>query len=127
MRSANHCGTPFSSGIRQVRTIGSAPSFRNLREMVRIVRQEGAEPIVLTCLIPDEKGVPQWFADLMPVQRQLKAYNGMLRRYCQENGIPLIDTETLDLEYTDGVHPTREGYRFFAEYILKQLKTITDM
>ncbi len=102
-------------------------SFRNLREMIRTIRQEGAKPVVLTCLIPDEKGVPHWFAELAPVQRQLKAYNGMLRKHCQENGIPLIDTETLELEYSDGVHPTRDGYRIYAESILAQLKTITDM
>lgn len=95
-----------------------------MKRMIRTVRQDNAEPVILTCLIPDEQAVPEWFDDIVPVRNFLNEYNRQLMEYCGYEHISVICTHTVSPGYIDGVHPDKAGYRILGEYISSALRDL---
>ncbi len=98
-----------------------------MKRMIRTARQNHAEPVVLTCLIPDEQAVPEWFDDIEPVRNFLNEYNRQLMDYCGNEHIRVICTHTLSPGYIDGVHPDKNGYRALGEYISREFRNLLSL
>ncbi|MDO4192913.1 MAG: GDSL-type esterase/lipase family protein [Erysipelotrichaceae bacterium] len=98
-----------------------------MKRMIQTARQNHAEPVVLTCLIPDEQAVPEWFDDIEPVRNFLNEYNRRLMEYCGNEHISLICTHTVAPGYIDGVHPDKNGYRTLGEYISREIRNLLSL
>lgn len=98
-----------------------------MKRMIRMARQNHAEPVVLTCLIPDEQAVPEWFDDIEPVRNFLNEYNRQLMEYCGNEHVSLICTHTVAPGYIDGVHPDKNGYRTLGEYISREFRNLLSL
>ena len=117
--------------LRQsIRTTGTvlacSRGFRR-QQMIRTARERNVLPVVLTCMIPDQQGVPAWFDDHERVRKFLEQYDQMLTEYCRNEQICLISTHTLTPGYTDGVHPDKEGYRILGEYISREFRNLLSL
>ncbi len=116
----------------------SLADFRdNLRQMVRIARDDGIIPILLTAPTSHRRGreprvlKPRWLTsldDLVPLHRR---YVQAVREVAAEEAAPLVDLHEefnrlprRDLErlfWRDGIHLTAEGHRKTAELIDRRL------
>ncbi len=102
-------------------------TFDCVRQMLQTARRRSVLPVVLTCMFPDEQGVPAWFDDLERVRKFLERYNQLLTEYCGNQQISLIRTHTISPGYTDGVHPDQNGYRILGEYISREFRNLISL
>jgi lysophospholipase L1-like esterase len=98
-----------------------------MQQMIRTAHERNVLPVVLTCMIPDQQGVPAWFDDHERVRKFLEQYDQMLTEYCRNEQICLISTHTLTPGYADGVHPDKEGYRILGEYISREVRNLLSL
>ncbi len=98
-----------------------------MKRMIQTARQNHAEPVVLTCLIPDEQAVPEWFDEIGPVRNFLNEYNRQLLEYCRNEHVSVICTHALSPGYIDGVHPDQAGYRTLGEYISREFRNLISL
>lgn len=108
---------------------------RNIRRLVSLSRELGAQPVLLTFAtrLRDDLSAAQreevvggvlftsYFPDYPSLDAALKKYNGMIREVATAEGVPLIDLEgTLpsDARYwTDFCHLTDEGTRLMIDQL----------
>lgn len=98
----------------------SLPEYReNLDEMVRLCRELGATPILVT--LPQRK----------PVEKpRIAEYLGVMREAAAANGVPLVDLvaplesdlEKNDHLFVDKIHFSAEGSRLIAGIIARELQ-----
>lgn len=100
-------------------------SLNSMRRIVQTARKRNVRPVVLTCMIPDERGVPEWFEDPEPVRKFLEQYNTLLTEYCRDEKIGMIGTHIISPGYTDGVHPDKTGYRILGQFISSEFRKLT--
>ena len=118
----------------------SAVDFRtNLRAMVRLSRQQGVIPVLITAPTSIEVGrepeylTDRWTRDLREVVPIHLLYSDIVRQVALEEGAMLCDVarafEALPSEERrqvymkrDGIHPTRRGDRLIAETLVNCLE-----
>lgn len=97
-----------------------------LKGMVGDLLAAGVMPILVTS--PPFKTPAGWPLDLVSAARRGYTWDGWLRRYAAQNGLPLIDIHTAlakadgsgidDAMAYDGLHPTAKGHRLIAERVI---------
>jgi acyl-CoA thioesterase-1 len=109
-------------GKDEVRQVPIADYERNLRELVRRMRQTGARLIFATTTpVPDAKvNPPRLNADVI-------AYNKVAAKVMQESGIPTDDLYALAMpklaaiQRPANVHYTEDGYRVLAAQVAENI------
>lgn len=113
-----HAGDP-SAPKGDVRRVPPDEYEENLREMVRISRKAGAQPVLL--LLPVVFDLPWYGQEKTPLNDE---YNRAMRRVAEQETVTLADgpawfaraPKVPDI-FVDSVHPGRTGALFIAELV----------
>lgn len=123
---------------------------KNLGTLIEKFRAAGAQPVLMTilpCHAPYliSRHGEEAFAKESPEER-IAAVNAVVREIATAENLPLIDLNRIvstigepgvgaasllrneaNSNSTDGVHPTREGYRLIATAVFQSLATLDEM
>lgn len=94
-----------------------AMTERNLDQMLTLIRQAGAQPILMQIRLPETYG-----------RRYLDLFEGMYPRLAARHQVPLIPflLEPLagrpDLFQSDGLHPVAEAQPLIADFVWQHLQ-----
>jgi lysophospholipase L1-like esterase len=91
--------------------------IENLEGMVRAIRNDGRQPILLNVPYANESMFPRKVADELHSKRDY--HNDRLTAYCLENQVPLVDVATKlhDEHFADELHPNDEGAQVIAQEV----------
>ncbi len=95
--------------------------IENLDRMVAAIRNQGREPILFNVPYANESLFPEAVAQELHEHRDY--HNGHLRRYCEQQRIPLADicSHLVDEHFADELHPNETGARVIAEQVYRAL------
>ncbi len=93
----------------------------NLDQMVRAIRGEGKQPILLNVPYANESMFPRRIAEELHAIRDY--HNDRLRACCLENQIPLVDIASKlgDNHLADELHPNDDGASVIAQEVFRVL------
>lgn len=110
--------------------------MNDIINLIKLSKSKKIEPVILTPLsIETQMAENRWMVcddvDYQIVQEQIMQLTKLIKSYCYENDVKVIDTNKAYSEYVhlvgeqsayyDGIHPTREGHKFLAEVVEKFL------
>lgn len=104
-------------------------AFENIVQMIIKAKNSDIEPVILTPLLTNpEQASKLWMPDMnvdyYSVNTNLGTLSSLLKKYCKENNILLIDTQKEYLsfnQFVDGLHPTEKGQSFLADLVRSKL------
>src|SRR5271157_5347928 len=98
--------------------------IENLTQMVRSIRDDGRQPILLNVPYANESLFPRSVAEDLHGKRDY--HNDKLRGYCQEHQIPLVDiaSKLRDEHFADELHPNDEGAQVVATEVFRVLSEV---
>jgi lysophospholipase L1-like esterase len=93
----------------------------NLDQMVRAIRDDGRQPILLNVPYANESMLPRRIAQELHANRDF--HNEGLRAYCLEQQVPLVDiaSKLRDEYFGDELHPNDEGAQVIAQQVFRVL------
>lgn len=113
-----HGGDP-SAPKGEFRRVPPEEYEENLREMIRLSREAGAQPVLL--LLPVVFDLPWYQLQKTPLNDE---YNQVMRKVAQQESVPLADgpewfarAPMVNDIFVDSVHPGRTGALFIAELL----------
>jgi lysophospholipase L1-like esterase len=95
--------------------------IENLDQMVRSIRDDGRQPILLNVPYANESMFLRSVAE--DLHRMRDYHNERLNRHCLENQVPLVDiaSKLRDEHFADELHPNDEGAQVIATEVLRVL------
>jgi lysophospholipase L1-like esterase len=98
--------------------------IKNLDEMVRAIRDDGKQPILLNVPYANESMFPRGIAQELHANRDF--HNEGLRAYCLEHEVPLVDiaSKLRDEHFADELHPNDEGAQVIAREVFRVLMEV---
>jgi lysophospholipase L1-like esterase len=93
----------------------------NLEVMVRVIRDDGRQPILLNVPYANESMFPRRIAVELHANRDF--HNDRLTAYCVENRVPLVDisSKLRDEHFADELHPNHEGEQVIAQEVFRYI------
>lgn len=125
-KAAIMCGSnDFVYGLGSVNDV-----LANTLQMALMAKREGIQPkIIIPILCNPKQAEEAWLdgmgVDYENVNRQLMILGEELKRACANFDFDVIDLQNKYKnfnKYTDGLHPTKEGYVFIANSIKEELR-----
>jgi lysophospholipase L1-like esterase len=101
---------------------GTSPRIiENLDGMVRTIRDDGRQPVLLNVPYANESMFPRPLAE--DLHRMRDDHNERLATYCGANRIPIADvaSKLKDEHFADELHPNEEGARGIAQEVFRVL------
>lgn len=98
--------------------------IENLTQMVRSIRDDGRQPILLNVPYANESMFPRRVAEDL---RHMRDYhNERLTAHCLENHVPLVDiaSKLRDEHFADELHPNDEGAQVIATEVFRVLSEV---
>jgi lysophospholipase L1-like esterase len=95
--------------------------IKNLDQMVRAIRDDGRQPILLNVPYANESMFPRRIAEELHTIRDY--HNNGLKAYCGEHEVPLVDiaSKLRDEHFADELHPNDEGAQVIAQEVFRAL------
>jgi lysophospholipase L1-like esterase len=95
--------------------------IENLDRMVRAMRDDGRQPILLNVPYANESMFPRKIAE--DLHRMRDYHNERLTSYCVENHVPLVDiaSKLRDEHFADELHPNDQGAQVIAQGVFRVL------
>lgn len=126
----------------------SPEEFRlNLVSMVEMLRDKGANPVLMNLPVIDAERYFSWFSrdfseegrynvlkwlggDVFQIYRSHEYYNGIVTSVAKDKGCVLVDVRSAFLQNrkykelicSDGIHPNASGHKFIADVFLETIK-----
>jgi lysophospholipase L1-like esterase len=96
----------------------------NLDQMVRAIRDDGRQPILLNVPYANESMFPRRLAQELHANRDF--HNEGLRAYCLEHEVPLVDIASKlgNEHFGDELHPNDEGAQIIAQEVFRVLREV---
>jgi lysophospholipase L1-like esterase len=96
----------------------------NLDQMVRAIRDDGKQPILLNVPYANESRFPRRIAWKLHTIRDY--HNNGLKAYCLEHQVRLVDiaSKLHDEHFADELHPNDEGAQVIAEEVFRVLSEV---
>ena len=96
----------------------------NLDEMMRSIRDDGRQPILLNVPYANESMFPRLVAE--DLHRMRDYHNEWLNRHCLENHVPLVDiaSKLRDEHFADELHPNEAGAQVIATEVFRVLSEV---
>jgi lysophospholipase L1-like esterase len=93
----------------------------NLDQMVRAIRDDGRQPILLNVPYANESMFPRRIAEELHTIRDY--HNNGLKAYCLEHEMPLVDIASKlgNEHFADALHPNDEGAQVIAHEVFRVL------
>jgi lysophospholipase L1-like esterase len=100
--------------------------IKNLNQMVRAIRDDGKQPILLNVPYANESMFPQRVAEELHTIRDY--HNNGLKAYCLENHVPLVDiaSKLHDEHFADELHPNYEAAQVIAQEVYDVLSEVQE-
>ena len=98
--------------------------IENLTQMMRSIRDDGRQPILLNVPYTNESMFPRRVAE--DLHRMRDYHNERLTVHCLENHVPLVDiaSKLRDEHFADELHPNDEGAQVIATEVFRVLSEV---
>ena len=98
--------------------------IENLTQMMRSIRDDGRQPILLNVPYANESMFPRRVAE--DLHRMRDYHNERLTVHCLENHVPLVDiaSKLRDEHFADELHPNDEGAQVIATEVFRVLSEV---
>jgi lysophospholipase L1-like esterase len=95
--------------------------IKHLDHMVRAIRDDGKQPILLNVPYANESMFPRRIAEDLHAMRVY--HNNRLTAYCLEHRVPLVDTASKlrGEHFADELHPDADGAQVIAQEVFRVL------
>ncbi|AHC16138.1 SGNH/GDSL hydrolase family protein [Salinispira pacifica] len=106
---------------------------QDVPRLIALARNYSSEGNIFVLSIPDYSYTPYGGmlspGDRERISREIDEYNSWMEEYCRQQGIPFVNITPItrqaidnpDLVADDGLHPSAQAYRLFAEEIIRQI------
>lgn len=106
---------------------------RNLREIIRLTRRHGAQPVLVINHLPVTNGTVHEQGNGQPIEKNMEPYNATVSALADEVGIPTVDfpasvteEERAAMLEADGIHLSEGGQEQYGRIILKGLLPVIE-